>query len=85
MIRDYLFIWTQKEEKARIERRVARRIEHVKSRMKENERVAKACGISVDTLLMIELKDAMYTLSKENSSFLKKSDYDDDDWDDWDD
>lgn len=76
--------WKQKEEMARRKRRIERRSQHIKARLDETKAVAKNCGISVDTLLMIELKDALYaTLSTEKDNFLQKVDYDADDWDDW--
>ena len=76
--------WKQKEEKARRQKRIERRAKHINARLDETKEVAKKCGISVDTVLAIELKDALYALSKEKQTFSKHVDYNADDWEDWD-
>lgn len=76
--------WKQKEERARRQKRIERRAKHISARLDETKEVAKKCGISVDTVLAIELKDALYALSKEKQTFSKHVDYNADDWEDWD-
>lgn len=62
--------WCKKEEAARSQERINERIQHMKARLNENRSVADACGISVETVLMIELADKIDILSEDISTYM---------------
>lgn len=64
--------WCKKEEAARSQETINERVQHMKVRLNESKAVADACGISVDTVLMIELADKIDILSEEIRSFVNR-------------
>ena len=52
--------WIQKEESERI----AKRVEQTKRRIKETRRVAAACGVSAEVVLLAELREFLYAGAK---------------------
>ena len=62
--------WCKKEEAARSQERINERIRRMKARLNENRSVADACGISVETVLMIELADKIDILSEDISTYM---------------
>ena len=52
--------WLQKEEN----RRIAKRVEQTKQRIKETKRVATACGVSAEVVLLMELSDFLHAGAK---------------------
>ena len=64
--------WCKKEEAARSQKRINERVQHMKVRLNESKAVADACGISVDTVLMIELADKIDILSEDIRSFVNR-------------
>ena len=75
--------WKQKEKDVRRKERIERRAQHIQACLDETKEVAEKCGVSVNTVLAIELKDALYALSKERQDFSKHVDYNATDWEDW--
>lgn len=58
--------WIQKEQQERRKQQREQRIRHIKEQVEENEAVAKACGIPVDMVMAIELKEALQGISLRN-------------------
>ena len=75
--------WKQKEKDVRRKERIERRAQHIQACLDETKEVAEKCGVSVNTVLAIELKDTLYALSKEKQDFSKHVDYNAKDWKDW--
>lgn len=67
--------WKQKEESACRKKRIQKRIQRIKTRLDESKAVAAACDVPVDTVLMIELRDTLNTVSDELHDFLSEFDW----------
>ena len=52
--------WIQEKESISRDLRIERRVQYVKKAMEESRVVADQCGVPVDTVLLIELKEALY-------------------------
>lgn len=83
IMRRLLDNWKQKEKDVRRKERIERRAQHIQACLDETKEVAEKCGVSVNTVLAIELKDALYALSKEKQDFSKHVDNNAKDWEDW--
>lgn len=58
--------WIQQEQQERRKQQREQRIRHIKEQVEENEAVAEACGIPVDMVMAIELKEALQGISLRN-------------------
>ena len=52
--------WIQDKETVSRDLRIERRVQYVKKAMEESREVAYQCGVPVDTVLLIEVKEALY-------------------------
>ena len=64
--------WIQEKETVSRDLRIERRVQYVKKAMEESREVADQCEIPVDTVLLIELKEALYKVFNNAK-----------DWEDW--
>lgn len=60
IMKNLLNEWLQREE----QKRIAKRIEQTKRRIKETKRVAEACGVSAEAVLLMELSEFLYAGAK---------------------